>query len=237
MAGDEVQLTVGTLTPKPDGTLLGETAMTVISGDCGAAGSVFHYRYTVARIGDVPPNIPIANPSVVGVPEPPVGPVPVPGPVLDGAYRLDYDFGDGITRTYWWAYRSLCTATGCAATGAMLDEANHHEPTGTARVLTFDGKQWVIVLSRMRSGGSGVGCQGEAEETTSMRVELVPQPDGTLKGVSMLNYESPECGHRGTVRTPVVATRVGPVPPSVVLADPAPRRSPRLAVGRGPAGT
>ena len=221
VAGDEVQLDVGTLTPRPDGSLEGETTMTVVSGDCGAAGSVFHYRYTMTRVGGVPPNISVADPLTVGAPEPPVVPVPVPGPVLDGTYRFDYDFGDGVIRTYWWTHRSLCTATGCAAAGARLDDTNHHEPTGGARILTFDGQQWVTGLKRMRLGGSDVGCEGDAEDTTSLKLELTPQPDGSLKGTSILNYESHECGHSGTVRTPVIATRTGPVPPNVVLADPA----------------
>jgi serine/threonine-protein kinase len=51
---------------------------------------------------------------------------------------------------------------------------------------------------------------------------LEPQHDGTLKGVDTLKTESDECGFRGLVMSvPLVATRVGEVPPSVVLADPA----------------
>jgi serine/threonine-protein kinase len=49
-----------------------------------------------------------------------------------------------------------------------------------------------------------------------------PQPDGTLRGVGTTIVLTNECGHQGSVyKTPVVATRIGDVPPSVVVADPA----------------
>ena len=49
-----------------------------------------------------------------------------------------------------------------------------------------------------------------------------PQPDGTLKGLTVRTILSNGCGTQGTVyRTPFVARRTGDVAPSVVVADPA----------------
>ncbi len=49
-----------------------------------------------------------------------------------------------------------------------------------------------------------------------------PQPDGTLKGLTVGTILSNGCGTQGTVyRTPFVARRTGDVAPSVVVADPA----------------
>jgi hypothetical protein len=50
---------------------------------------------------------------------------------------------------------------------------------------------------------------------------LEPQPDGTLRGVQTHTALTNECGNQGTVyRTPMVVTRMGDVPPSVILSDP-----------------
>jgi hypothetical protein len=51
---------------------------------------------------------------------------------------------------------------------------------------------------------------------------LQPQADGTLLGVNTLTGLTNECGLQGNVyKIPIVVTRIGDVPPSVVLADPA----------------
>jgi serine/threonine-protein kinase len=51
---------------------------------------------------------------------------------------------------------------------------------------------------------------------------LQPQLDGTLRGVKTYIVLTNECGRQGNVhKTPFVATRIGDVPPAVVLADPA----------------
>jgi serine/threonine-protein kinase len=50
---------------------------------------------------------------------------------------------------------------------------------------------------------------------------LEPQPDGTLKGVHTDTVVSNECGRIGQVlQTPVLATRVGAVAPSISVPDP-----------------
>ena len=51
---------------------------------------------------------------------------------------------------------------------------------------------------------------------------LTPQPDGTLRGVQTQTVQSNECGAQGAMlRIPVLATRVGDVPPRRDVADPA----------------
>src|SRR5262249_30077407 len=56
---------------------------------------------------------------------------PTAGPVLDGTYRMDFDWAkrtkngapDSSTESSnsWWAFRSSCRRTGCVATGTKLD--------------------------------------------------------------------------------------------------------------------
>jgi len=53
-------------------------------------------------------------------------------------------------------------------------------------------------------------------------LSLKPQPDGTLRGAYTGNIETNECGNQGaTIVVPVVATRIGDVPPGVTVQDPA----------------
>jgi hypothetical protein len=56
--------------------------------------------------------------------------------------------------------------------------------------------------------------------TESLSWSLEPPPDGTLKGVETIQVQTNECGTQGTIRTSFVATRIGDVPPSVIVADP-----------------
>ena len=58
-------------------------------------------------------------------------------------------------------------------------------------------------------------------DTSTISLSLQPQADGTLRGTQTLTVLTDECGLQGNVyKTPVVATRTGDVPASVVLADP-----------------
>lgn len=170
---------------------------------------------------------------------PAAAPTPVsatPARVLDGTYRLDYNRSkrttngtpirhDGVD-TNWWAFHSVCTTNGCAATGVQLDDANHQAVStidgGQSDVLRFVAGYWQGAPQQER-----VGCRQQngpvratQEETVSW--SLAPQSDGTLRGVETETVRSNECGAQGSVlRVPVVATRVGDVPPGVALADPA----------------
>ncbi|MGO9151838.1 MAG: serine/threonine-protein kinase [Mycobacterium sp.] len=76
-----------------------------------------------------------------------------PAAVLDGTYRLEYDYGKqtqngapdphpNTDNTAWWAFRSSCTSTGCVATGTKLDDNNHQvasTPPHTADFRFTDG--------------------------------------------------------------------------------------------------
>jgi serine/threonine-protein kinase len=156
-------------------------------------------------------------------------------PVLDGAYRLDYDrakqSSNGVipnngAQTSWWAFNSACTSTGCAATGTKLDNVNHQGEkttgTGNTGVLHFVDGHWQSAPRELQTQ-----CRAAPGTQTATQVEtvvwsLTPQPDGTLHGVQTQTVQSNECGAQGAMlRIPVVATRVGDVPPGVAVADPA----------------
>jgi serine/threonine-protein kinase len=156
-------------------------------------------------------------------------------PVLDGTYRLDYDrakqtssgviANDGA-QTSWWAFRSSCTATGCAATGTKLDNSNHQAAkttgTGNTGVLHFVDGHWQGEPRQVQ-----VQCRQAHRTLASTQDETVvwsftPQADGTLRGVQIQTVQSADCGaHGATLRIPVTATRVAAVPPNVTVADPA----------------
>jgi serine/threonine protein kinase, bacterial len=64
--------------------------------------------------------------------------------------------------------------------------------------------------------------QGDGAEMATATQSLQPQADGTLHGVFTVTVLTNECGRQGNVyKTPVVATRIGDVPPAAILADPA----------------
>lgn len=229
VAGDETVSYTVSLEPQPDGSLRGLSVATVVSGECGEEGVVQQFPFTATRVGDVPSGVVVADPSSTVSAQPEPAMLAVAGPVLDGTYRLDLDaqnttYSDGSRNpsatngSRWFAFRSICTAAGCASTAALLDNANHQEPTGNAGVFHFTDGHW---------GDNGhpkrIPCATTAaEQTVTLTWDLVPQPDGTLRGVNTITHKSNECGNRGLVMTiPVVATRTGPVPPNVVLADPA----------------
>jgi serine/threonine-protein kinase len=156
-------------------------------------------------------------------------------PVLNGAYRLDYDrakqtsngvIGTNGAQTSWWAFLSACTGTGCAATGTKLDNTDHQAAkttgSGNAGVLHFVDGHWQSAPRELQTQ-----CRAAHGTQTSTQAEtvvwsLTPQPDGTLRGVQTQTVQSNECGAQGAMlRIPVVASRVGDVPAGVNVADPA----------------
>jgi len=152
----------------------------------------------------------------------------VGGPVLAGTYRLDYDYekttlndvpGPGPNKTYWWAFRSLCTSAGCVATSARLDDTIHRVAAGPVHVLHFAENKWQYSSEPMEIACSITNKTITASESLSWLLE--PQPDATLKGVEIIPIQTNECGSQGVIRTPFVATRIDDVPPSVIVADPA----------------
>jgi serine/threonine-protein kinase len=159
---------------------------------------------------------------------------PMTSPMLNGSFRLDYDrerrTSNGVPirhngiQSSWWAFRSSCTAAGCAATGTRLDSGGHQLAStggGQTSVLHFVAGYWQAAPRQER-----VRCRQPSGAAASTQTEVIvwslaPQPDGTLRGVQTETVHSNECGAQGAVlRIPVIATRLGDVPPKVTLADP-----------------
>jgi hypothetical protein len=217
--------------PQPDGTLRGLKTQTIVSNECGYEGTVWQTPMVATRIGDAPPGITVADPATVPASPPTSSPAPtVAGPALNGTYRLDYEFSrqtfndggpvsqPGADARHWWAFRSLCTSSGCVATGAQLSDTNQQQAAGVGRVLRFADGHWQDTPHL-----EGTTCFA-TNQTVTGRVSWSwdPQPDGTLHGVDNDTALANGCGDQGFVlHTPLVVTRVGDVPPGVVLADPA----------------
>jgi serine/threonine-protein kinase len=156
--------------------------------------------------------------------------------VLNGTYQLTYDRSkkttngvpirhDGATSD-WWAFRSVCTTNGCAATGTQLDDATHQVASttdgGQTDTLRFVGGYWQGAPQQERVGCRLSNGQVSATQQETVAWSLAPQADGTLRGTETETVLSNECGAQGAVvRVPVVATRTGDVPAGVNLADPA----------------
>jgi serine/threonine protein kinase, bacterial len=195
-----------------------------------------------SRTGDVPAGVTVADPAgVATLPSTNTSAPPAAGPVLDGAYRLDFDqaaqtvngestSGDEKKETQWWAFRSLCTPTRCVATATALADNNQQIPSGSSEeVLQFADGRWQdtpSLLNPQRCEDEYYGPEkirgGDAADTATVSWSLEPQADGTLHGVATRTIITDGCGKLGKVyKTPIVATRVGDVPPAVVLADPA----------------
>ncbi|WP_324689168.1 serine/threonine-protein kinase [Mycobacterium sp. 94-17] len=234
VAGAETEAFTWSLEPQPDGTLRGVQTETVLTNECAGQGAVVQTPAVLTRTGDVPPAVIVADPAAAtGAPAASTSAPAVAGPVLDGTYRVDYDWakqtangaatsGDPTPQTTnWWAFRSSCTATGCVATGSRLADTNHNEAKGGARVLRFADGQWQDT-PYLHPPEQCRGTSGTVTDTSTLSWSLAPQPDGALRGFQTETVLTNECGNQGTVyRTPVVATRTDDVPRSVTVADPA----------------
>jgi len=233
VSGRDTELSVWSMKPQSDGTLQGVETVTGLTNECGNQGAVLQIPFMATRIGDVPPGVSVPDPATITTAPTTSAPVlAVAGPVLDGTYRLDFDYakqtengdliGPDTNKTTWWAFRSLCTSSGCIATGAALDDANHEEATGhAAKVLRFTDGRWQSTpyLSQNTCPGA---TTGPTTDTQTYSWSLKPQSDGTLQGLETITAITNECGQQGNVwRTPLVATRTGDVAPTVILADPA----------------
>lgn len=83
----------GSLAPQADGTLRGTVTQTALSNECGAQGAVVRVPVIATRVGDAPPNVPVADPTqVISASTAPPHPAPA---VLGGACsdvdKLGYD--------------------------------------------------------------------------------------------------------------------------------------------------
>jgi serine/threonine protein kinase, bacterial len=231
IAGADTVMRAKSLEPQPDGTMRGVVTGIVLTNACSYQGVVIQVPVVATRTGDLPTGVIVADP--VGLTASPSTNTPAPpaaGPVLDGAFRFDHDdtgqtlngtpvTSDTKKETHWGAFRSLCTPTRCVATGAALADNNQQIPTGAATVFQFTDGRWQgtphLQLPAPCKTGNGTANVTQSES-------LQPQPDGTLHGFNTITVLTNECGGQGDVyKTPVVATRIGDVPPAVVLADPA----------------
>ncbi|WP_231986333.1 serine/threonine-protein kinase [Mycobacterium sp. E2479] len=185
----------------------------------------------------VQPDAPPTSPALASKPSVPAASAAptAGGPVLQGTYKLDYDQAKRATNgisirhagpaTGWWAFRSVCTTNGCAATGARLEDATHHvaETTdgGQTDTLRFVGGYWQGSPAQQRVGCTQPNGQVRATQRETIAWSLAPQADGTLRGTLTETALSNECGAQGAVvRVPVLATRTGAVPAQVTLGDP-----------------
>jgi serine/threonine protein kinase, bacterial len=156
-------------------------------------------------------------------------------PVLNGAYRLDYDrtkqtsngvIGTNGAQTSWWAFLSACNGNGCAASGTKLDNTDHQAAkttgSGNTGVLHFVDGHWQSEPRELQTPCRAAHGTQASTQSENVVWTLTPQPDGTLRGVQTQTVQSNECGAQGaTLRIPVVASRVGDVPAGVDVADPA----------------
>ncbi|HWF29476.1 MAG TPA: hypothetical protein VG327_14035 [Mycobacterium sp.] len=248
VAGAETEAFTWSLEPQPDGTLRGVATETVLTNECAGQGTVVQTPFVLTRTGDVPSGVAVADPATVtGAPATSTPAPAAAGPVLNGTYRMDYDWakqtanGDPTTgdltttqTTNWWAFSSLCTATGCVATGSRLADTNHNEAKGVAHVLHFADGHWQDT-PYLHPPEQCRGTSGAVTDTSTLTWSLEPQPDGTLRGVATETVLTNECANQGTVyRTPISATRVGDVAPTVILADPTLFEAPAAPPTNGP---
>jgi serine/threonine protein kinase, bacterial len=232
VAGTDTVMLTWSLEPQPDGSLRGLKTGTALTNDCGLQGQVAVAPVVATRVGDVPTGVILTDPaSVTTAPSSSPAAPHVAGPVLDGTYQLNFDLqnqtingtvtGLGAAVSQWWAFRSVCTPAGCAATGSELAESNQEEATGTTSVLRFADGHWQgtpTLQAPMQC--ETTNKQGRDDETRLWSWD--PQPDGRFNGLQIGTVLSNGCGTQGTVyRTPFVATRTGDVAPSVIVADPA----------------
>ena len=158
-------------------------------------------------------------------------------PVLDGTYRVDLDFqhqslngspNPQPNATGWWAFRSMCTPTGCVATATKLDANLNQAPNipGSTDVFRFVDGHW---QNAPTSYPGDRACPGVGTVPVTMvgHSSWTAQPDGTFQGVQTATVQTDVCGSEGEAyQVPFVATRIGDVPSGVTVADPASANEP-----------
>jgi serine/threonine-protein kinase len=231
--GSDTEVFTNSMEPQPDGTLRGLRTETAITSECEKQGGVWQDPFVATRVGDVPPGVTIADPAtVVSAPTTSTSAAAAAGPMLDGTYLLDYDGANvktngardpGTSSTEWWAFHSSCKSTGCVATGAELDDANHQEAKGASNVLQFADAHWqdtpwsaLLDCAEVANRAPNPTDKVSVDQTWSWE----PQPDGTLRGVKTITLPNGCSLPRRVLEFPFVATRVGDVPPHVIVADP-----------------
>ncbi len=231
--GSDTELSSWSMTPESDGTLKGVITTTVLTNECGYQGLIVQAPFVATRTGEAPAGVIVADPAGVAVPPSTETRAPAAtDPTLNGVFRVDYNYANQTingrpgrrgsmadTESEWWAFRSACTPTRCAATGSGLAENNHLVTTGSAIAVEFIEDAWqntpTLLVPRP--------CSGDDEKThnSTTNWSFQPQPDGTLKGFQTSTILTDECGLKGYVyKTPINITWTGDVPPTVTVADP-----------------
>lgn len=169
----------------------------------------------------------------------PLSTAPTPGP-LNGLFRVDRNRGQSVihepsgalrspgpasatTETEWWAYISACVQGVCTATGTQLDNDKHQHPATTnAHLATDEASQTLRLVNGQwvsaRPNSAQQPCVEPADraDTWQWTLTLTPLADGSLNGEEIDRVITNECSAMGVVvNTPVVATRVGDVPPNL----------------------
>jgi len=186
------------------------------------------------KTGTTAPHAANQTANASAAPGAPTASTPVAAPAaLDGTYRLqvqrtkqtfnytpDPQPPDANT---WWAIRSSCTPSSCAAVGLPLDDNDHAraKPSG-GELVVFDFLEGRWLSRPQNSTFPCIGLNGvNGVHTTTQVLSLRPQPQGELSGEITVTVQSNECGQRGAVlRAPAAATRSGEVPPGVSVPDP-----------------
>jgi serine/threonine protein kinase, bacterial len=138
-----------------------------------------------------------------------------PAAVLNGTYRVVYDFTKRTVNgapslpppntdtVAWWAFRSLCTSTGCTAAVAGLNKSNPQILGAKDAVNSYrfaDG-HWQETPSRHQVnydrclGENGTILAGTRTEFDTKSLE--PQPDGTQRGLDTVTILTNELASRG----------------------------------------
>ena len=162
------------------------------------------------------PDSPPPNPALTSkpsVPAPSAAPARTGGPAMNGTYQLTYDRTKQTTNgvpirhdgagTNWWAFRSVCTTSGCAAAATQLDDATRRVAStadgGHTDTLRFVAGYWQGTPQQERVGCTQPNGQVRATQQETIAWSLAPQADGTLRGTVTETVLSNECGAKGAV--------------------------------------
>ncbi len=183
---------------------------------------------------------PTASPAAAASRATPATPAAAARPpaLLDGTYRFEYDYEkqtingapyavhttDNIS---WWAFRSSCGSSGCAASATQLDTKNPQmarTPVQSAEYRFADGHWQSAPAARQLGQGRCLSADGQVvagANTVVLSWSFEAAPDGGLRGSKTGIALTNECGLQGQVAVaPAVAIRVGDVPAGVAVADP-----------------
>jgi serine/threonine protein kinase, bacterial len=156
--------------------------------------------------------------------------------MLDGTYQFTYKFSEATVdgratsstadSDRWFGIRSACTDSGCEATYTELDKTSHtteatdDRADGQGVYHLIDG-YWVT----KNDGKISCGGDDSRRQNVSTTTKLSLKSDGSLSGTQTGTADDDGCGNKGmTITIPVVATRIGGVPPGVEVADTATAR-------------